>query len=95
MVPSSGVAFLTVTIFSVVWHWNEYYQSVLFLTDNYPLSVALSKLDSSIFGMSGYGSGSLSYTMAACVLYILPLFIMYIILQRKFISSIDRVGIVG
>lgn len=95
VVPSSGVAFLTVTIFSVVWHWNEYYQSVLFLTDNYPLSVALSKLDSSIFGMSGYGSGSLSYTMAACVLYILPLFIMYIILQRKFISSIDRVGIVG
>lgn len=95
VVPSSGVAFLTVTIFSVVWHWNEYYQSVLYLSDVYPMSVALSKLDSNIFAMMGYGNAAEAYNMAACLLYILPLLIMYIVLQRKFIQSIDRVGIVG
>lgn len=95
VLPSSGVAFLTVTIFSVVWHWNDYYLSILYLNDNQPLSVALSKLASSIYNMSGYGSNSIAYSMAACILYILPVIVMYLLLQRKFIASIDRVGIVG
>jgi len=95
VIPSSGVAFLTVTIFSVVWHWNDYYLSILYLNDNQPLSVSLSKLASSIYNMSGYGSNSVAYSMAACLLYILPIVIMYLLLQRKFIASIDRVGIVG
>ncbi len=95
VLPSSGVAFLTVTIFSVVWHWNDYYLSILYLNDNQPLSVSLSKLASSIYNMSGYGSDSLTYSMAACILYILPVIILYLLLQRKFIASIDRVGIVG
>lgn len=95
VVPSSGVAFLTVTIFSVVWHWNDYYLSILYLNDNQPLSVSLSKLASSIYNMSGYGSDSLTYSMAACLLYVLPIIVMYLLLQRKFIASIDRVGIVG
>lgn len=95
VLPSSGVAFLTVTIFSVVWHWNDYYLSILYLNDNQPLSVSLSKLASSIYNMAGYGSNSLTYSMAACLLYVLPIIIMYLLLQRKFIASIDRVGIVG
>ncbi len=95
VLPSSGVAFLTVSIFSVVWHWNDYYLSILYLDDNQPLSVSLSKLASSIFNMSGYGSDSLTYSMAACLLYILPVILLYLLLQRKFIASIDRVGIVG
>lgn len=95
VLPSSGVAFLTVTIFSVVWHWNDYYLSILYLDENQPLSVSLSKLASSIFNMSGYGSDSLTYSMAACILYILPVILLYLLLQRKFIASIDRVGIVG
>ena len=33
--------------------------------------------------------------MAAVLLFILPPLIMYMFLQRKFIASIDRVGIVG
>lgn len=96
VIPSSGVAFLTVTIFSVVWHWNEYYQSVLFFDSNYPLSVSMKQFSNGIEAVFGVGrGGSLAYTMAAVVLCILPVLLMYIILQRKFIASIDRVGIVG
>ena len=33
--------------------------------------------------------------MAASLLFILPMLIMYMLLQRKFVKSVDRVGIVG
>lgn len=92
IVPSSGVAILTVTIFSVVWHWNEYDLSLLFFNDKFPLSVELSFINSSL--ASGVTTNR-GYTMAGCLLFVLPVLIMYIILQRKFIQSIDRVGIVG
>lgn len=87
------MAFLTVCIFSVVWHWNDYYLSVLFLNDKYPLSVQLMQLSNNATGAGvTIDRGTL---MAACLLFILPILFMYIILQRKFIRSIDRVGIVG
>ena len=95
VLPSSGVAFLTVAIFSVVWHWNDYYLSVLYFVEDFPLSVSLAQLGNSMYLMGGAFNSSLAVNMAACTLYILPVLIMYFILQRKFISSIDRVGIVG
>ncbi len=101
VVPSSGTIFLTVTIFSVIWHWNDTYLAAMFLSENYPLSVALSR----IFEILGVGIDNITYgptapqtvgiVMAGCLLVILPMLIMYCILQKQFIKSIDRVGIVG
>ena len=48
IIPSSGVAILTVSIFSLVWHWNEYNLSVLYFDENHPLSVRLSTLSQSL-----------------------------------------------
>lgn len=101
VVPSSGTIFLTVTIFSIIWHWNDVYLSGLFLSDNYPLSVQLSRIftilasgvDGSKYGQ--YTRSTIGIVMAACLLVILPMLIMYCILQKQFIKSIDRVGIVG
>ena len=97
IIPSSGVAFLTVSIFSVVWHWNEYSQSILYFTEDFPIAIALKQLQGtqSIYTAHGFSGSSPAYEMASCLLYILPILIMYIILQRKFIASVDRVGIVG
>ena len=44
IVPSSSVAILTVSILSVIWHWNEYYLMSLYFNDNQPLSVILSNI---------------------------------------------------
>ena len=93
IIPSSGVAILTVSIFSLVWHWNEYNLSVLYFDENHPLSVRLSTLSQSLSVM-GLGDNR-GVRMAACLLFILPVLLVYIVLQRKFIQSIDRVGIVG
>lgn len=92
VVPSSGVIFLTVTIFSVIWHWNDTYLATMFLSKDYPLSVRLNN-----FGGAGdlFNPANVGILLAACLLVILPPLIMYCILQKQFIKSIDRVGIVG
>lgn len=96
ILPSSGVAMLTVAIFSIVWHWNDYYLSVLYFSSDYPLSVMLDQINSNIFNTTGIlAGGADGAAMAGVFLFILPPLIMYMILQRKFIVSIDRVGIVG
>lgn len=94
ILPSSSVVILTVTIFSLVWHWNDYYLSVLYFNDKYPLSVKLSQLSSMM--LTSYSlDDNIGIRMAACLLFIIPVLIVYIFLQRNFIKSIDRVGIVG
>ena len=79
------MAITTVTIFSVIWHYNDYYLSAMYFSDRYPLAVSLSLIasNSSIAG-TDYAR---ILKMAGCLLFIL--------LQRKFIQNIDQVGIVG
>jgi multiple sugar transport system permease protein len=95
VIPSSGVVFLTVTIFSLIWHWNEYYQSVIFFNDNFPLSVKLAAIRETA-GALGFEGASLAPSVSAgCLLFIAPMLTVFLVLQKQFIQSIDRVGIVG
>ena len=89
ILPSSGVVFLTVTIFSTIWHWNESYLAGMYNSLNPPLAVKLEIIQSTFQHESRQGP------MAACLLFIAPMLVMYAIMQRKFVQSIDRVGIVG
>lgn len=98
IMPSSGVAMLTVSLFSFVWHWNDYYLASMYLLENVTLCVQLSRLPINLSGMgsiedaaSGLGVG----IMAGCLIFILPMLILYLILQKRFISSIANTGIVG
>ena len=89
ILPSSGVVFLTVTIFSTIWHWNESYTVAMYNKLNPPLAVQLDYVRETL------QRNSRTVAMAACLLFVLPMLVMYAILQRKFVQSIDRVGIVG
>lgn len=95
-VPSSGVVFLTVSIFSIVWHWNDYYLSAMYMNQNKPLAVALANFPDmfNTLGLSSSGRGN-AILMAASLMFVLPMLLFYLILQRKFVQSIDRVGITG
>lgn len=96
--PSSSVVFTTVTVFSVIWHWNDTFLATVYVHANSPLSVNLSRIISSLSGGGLYYDTSpevQAILMAACFLFILPPLIFYMILQRRFIESIDRVGITG
>lgn len=99
IVPSSTVPIVTVTMFAVVWHWNDYYLAQMYLSADYPLSVQLANIDALITSTL-YGAESAKIVMgpaimAACLMAILPLIIFYIVLQRRFIASIASSGIVG
>lgn len=99
IIPSAGVAFLTVFIFSVIWHWNDYYLSMMYNMDNKTLAVMVHNIQDQVFLVFGEANGAspliFGIPPAACLLFIIPPVIIYMILQRKFMQSIDSVGIVG
>jgi multiple sugar transport system permease protein len=104
--PSAAPAFITVSLFSFVWYWNESY-----LTEMYVSGVKIKsgwtslviQLDNFATNYSTYASTSSSsatslnesINMAGTLLSILPLLLMYFVLQRYFVESIDRTGITG
>ena len=95
--PSSSVVFTTVTVFSIIWHWNDTFLAAMYVDKNFPLSANLNRINATMVGAGYYpNSPETSFIlMAACFLFILPPLIFYMIMQRKFIESIDRVGITG
>lgn len=101
VLPSSSVVIFTNLIFSVIWFWNDYFLAGLYLKsrENFTLAVSLSQIIDALPSEGiGWTSGSPeagSIIMAACTLFVAPVLIMYVFLQRKFVKSIDRVGITG
>lgn len=98
-VPSSSVVILTVTVFSIIWHWNDSFLATMYMDTDYPLTVTMSKLVELLTYKNVYLSPDrpegLAYIMAACLMFILPPLVFYLIVQHWFVESIDRVGITG
>lgn len=104
-VPSAVPAIVTVLLFSFVWYWNESYLTELYVQglaakSNWTnLVVQLKNFDTAFQSKAQTGSTATSLNeslrMAATNLSILPLLVMYLILQRQFVESIDRAGITG
>lgn len=105
IVPLAIPAFVTVILFSFIWHWNDYYYSAsYFMNDLRPLTVELSMINESLYNAGFSGSlasaggavtGNRIYVMAAALLTILLPLVLYIFLQRYFVESVERTGIVG
>jgi multiple sugar transport system permease protein len=108
--PSASGALIVVLIFSFVWYWNEQYLSQLYLYSSKvervytPLINQLSIFDDAFSSAYSSNTGSQAsntasindaYRMAATILTILPLLIIYAILQKQFVESVDRAGITG
>ena len=101
IIPSSGVVILTVTVFSVVWHWNDWLLPTMYTTNNFTLSSQLYSVETVVSlwardnGIAVNSTLNYGVSLCACILFIIPPIVMYLLIQRKFIKSIDRVGIVG
>ena len=102
MMPLAKSAFITVALFSFVWHWNDFYSMSFYFTGKIrPITPTLSTLlDQMVVG--GFTqSSSVSqinlrvYFAAGALLTVAPPLILYIILQRQFTESIEKSGIVG
>ncbi len=97
MVPLAGAAILTVTLFSLVWYWNDSYFCVIHFDGLQTVSSFLQNINEAVVSVSGgmQQIDRVPLTYAAAVLTILPLLVIYIFLQRYFTESIERTGIVG
>ena len=100
LVPNAVPAFTTVFLFCIVWYWNDYYTVPMFLPNVDTLPSTLGSLFSNMTGYGGAFRGMDTIMLypilrAGIVLYIAPLLIMFILLQKKFTESIARSGIVG
>ena len=101
MLPNSRSAFITVMLFSFIWHWNDYYSAAVYFIEGVkPLSVTLYNLQS-LLSQADLGIGNTSpyllrtYIQSGALLCVLPPLVLYIFTQRYFTESIERTGIVG
>jgi multiple sugar transport system permease protein len=98
MLPNAMPSIVTVTIFSIVWQYNDTFFSSLFLIDQkILLSKRISSLQATIANVDRVNDPSIStlYLYAGIVLVILPIVALYVILQKRFIEGVERSGIVG
>ena len=101
MLPNVGSIVIVITLFSIVWHWNDFYLSVMFYIEEYPLSVSVTMLQERLTLLSQNMSAEdmalaeSSLLEAACFVVIAPVLLLYIFAQRYFTESITRTGIVG
>lgn len=102
IVPLAKPAFITVLLFSFVWHWNDFYtSSMYFMEGTRPLTPTLNSLSSILNQTIIQGSSSVShfqirtYMAAGALLTVLPPLILYIFTQKYFTEGATRSGIVG
>lgn len=109
-IPLAGAAIVVVTLFSFVWYWNETYLVRNYLgygtTRNTALTTLMLELNAfedsyantyTTWASSVTSSDRLNdaIRMAGTVLAIAPLMILYFVLQKQFVESVDKAGITG
>ncbi|GMK37591.1 transporter [Paenibacillus sp. CCS19] len=102
MLPNAIPAIVTVLLFSFVWQWNDSFFTTTYLTSSNVMSLQLSSLphNLSIMLEGGVATNKDPFYMSmvqdtGILLAILPLVIIYLFVQRYFVESIERTGIVG
>jgi raffinose/stachyose/melibiose transport system permease protein len=91
VVPLSWPAFLTVGLVVGLNVWNEYLLATVFLTKQELFTVVTSYYSFS----SAYGGRDWGLTSAGAVMMILPLLILFLLLQRRFIEGLTQGGLKG
>ena len=100
--PVAVPAFIVSIIFSIVWYWNETYLTVIFLEGGIQtLPMQLSKFVQAYENLYPPGVVNIfdrlneAVKLSGTFLNILPLLLMYFVLQKWFVESVERAGITG
>ena len=109
-IPLSSAAIVCVTLFSLVWYWNETYLVRTYLGYGHTraeglttLMIELQKFEDSYNVTFDARASSVTSTnklndaikMAGTMLSIAPMMLMYFFLQKQFVESVDKAGITG
>lgn len=104
ILPVSKPSIVVTTILSIVWHWNEYFETSIYLgkQDIRPLPSMLPSVYEYFKEMSSSvnttGIESIEVTLAtvaaATFLVVVPMLVMFLIVQKEFVEGVERTGLV-
>lgn len=98
MLVNAMPAVITVAVFSIVWQFNDTFYAKLFLiNENMVISKKIATLQATIANNDKILNVTIQelYLDAGIVLMLLPIVIIYLLLQKNFIEGVERSGIVG
>lgn len=106
ILPNAIPSMVTVMLFSFVWQWNDSFFTNMYLNAPKVMSSMMSSSGYAIATfLTGGGQAAASYTQdpffmsmmmnTSVLMAILPLIIMYLFVQRYFVESVERSGLVG
>ncbi|WP_373876534.1 carbohydrate ABC transporter permease [Paenibacillus spongiae] len=106
MLPNAVPALVTVMLFAFVWQWNDTFMTATFMNQSHVMSMEITMLGSNtektLAALLGGDPNAkidpryLSMIVdSGILLAIAPLIILYLFVQRFFVESVERTGVVG
>lgn len=101
IIPTAKNIIIAVLLLSVVWNWNDYYTPAMFIRVKDTLATALAMFQDKLENAHNLGIGldniqaTQTQIQAACLIAIVPLVILYIVLQKRFSEGIENSGLTG
>lgn len=110
VLPIAKPATLVTAVLSMVWRWNDYFEPGIYLTEMelWPLPITIPFMYQALEALSSEQTEIIAdllvdgevffneaIVFAGTFMVVLPLLIAYLFLQRHFMESIERTGIVG
>ncbi len=100
MMPNLTNTFFLCGIFGFVWYWTDYYYSLMYLPTWQNLSLQVERIWEIVYNSIPLNGDRTFYNVvpkqqATCLLFIVPLVIFFLLIQRKFSQSIEKSGLVG
>jgi len=96
MLPGAAPALLIVFLFSFVWQYNDLFLTTLYMRESRTLLPFMLERLTLVFDKMDYSDEYISVMInTGMIMFIAPLLILYAFLQRYFVESIERTGIVG
>lgn len=107
ILPNAIPSMVTVMLFSFVWQWNDSFFTNMYLNEPKVMSSMMSSSGYAIatFLSGGEQAATASYVQdpffmsmmmnTSVLMAILPLIILYVFVQRHFVESVERSGLVG
>lgn len=101
IMPTAKNIIISVTLLSVVWNWNDYNTPSTFIRNKETVATALASFQDKLDNIMKLGVGidgvkaANTNIQAACLIAIVPLVILYIVLQKRFSEGIENSGLTG
>ena len=105
MLPNAQTAIVTVALFGFLWQYNDLSYTTVFLQGKSVFSNTfynLTRFTSQVYEILGTNQYDMTLSMyyplvmsTGVLLILLPLILMFLVAQKFFVESIERVGIVG